>query len=302
MHQCVATSAPRDPATPAVSAQAANDALAADLALHPNRHRMLTGDRPTGPLHLGHYLASLRDRVRVQDLGVSTFVVIADYQVLTDRGHPGELREHVLGAMADYLATGIDPDRTTIFTQSAVPALNQLMLPFLALVSRAELERNPTVKAELAASRRPMSGLLLTYPAHQAADILFAKADVVPVGRDQLPHLEQARVIARRFNTRYGAGQEIFPEPRPLLNAAATILGLDGAKMSTSRGNAIPLGATQDETADLVRRAKTDAQRRITYDPVGRRRWPICCSWRRCCGTSRSRPSRRRWAAAGLRR
>ncbi len=127
----------------------------------------------------------------------------------------------------------------SIFTHSAVPALNQLMLPFLSLVTQTELQRNPTVKDELKASQRPLSGLLLTYPVHQAADILFCKADVVPVGRDQLPHLEQTRVVARRFNARYAGGMHVFPEPAALVNDQQLILGLDGQKMSKSRGNAL---------------------------------------------------------------
>jgi len=129
----------------------------------PTRFRMLTGDRPTGPLHIGHYLASLRNRVRLQDRGVETFVVIADYQVITDRDSVGEMGANVHGLVLDYLAAGLDPARTTIFTHSAVQALNQLMLPFLSLVTEAELRRNPTVKDELALSEgRPLSGLLLT--------------------------------------------------------------------------------------------------------------------------------------------
>ena len=128
--------------------------------------------------------------------------------------------------VADYLAIGIDPTLTTIFTHSALPALNQLLLPFLSLVTDAELRRNPTVKDELATSERPMSGLMLTFPVHQAADILFCKANLVPVGRDQLPHIEQTRVIARRFDERYGraeASKPVFPEPEALLSALSLI-------------------------------------------------------------------------------
>jgi tryptophanyl-tRNA synthetase len=144
------------------------------------------------------------------------------------------------------------------------------MLPFLSLVTQAELERNPTVKEELVASRRALSGLLLTYPVHQAADILFCKADVVPVGRDQLPHLEQTRTVARRFNLRYAEGQQVFPEPVALVNDQQLILGVDGHKMSKSRRNVIALSATPDETAALIRKARTDAERLITYEPERR--------------------------------
>src|SRR5205814_6729843 len=143
--------------------------------------------------------------------------------------------------------------RCTIFAHSAVPALNQLMLPFLALVTDAELRRNPTVKAELADTNgRPLSGLLLTYPVHQAADILFCKANVVPVGKDQLPHVEQTRLIARRFDEVYGRAdprRPVFPRPEALLSEAVSILGLDGRKMSKSRNNSIELGMSADATA-----------------------------------------------------
>jgi tryptophanyl-tRNA synthetase len=146
-----------------------------------------------------------------------------------------------------------------------VPALNQLLLPFLSLVSVAELQRNPTVKAETEATgERAMSGLMLTYPVHQAADILFCGANLVPVGRDQLPHLELTRTIARRFAQRYGA---VFRQPGALLGDAPLLLGTDGAKMAKSRGNAIALRADEDSTARLVRRAVTDAERTITYEP-----------------------------------
>ena len=237
----------------------------------PTRFRMLTGDRPTGPLHIGHYLASLRNRVRLQDKGVETFVVIADYQVITDRDSVGEMGANVQGLVLDYLAAGIDPTRTTVFTHSAVPALNQLMLPFLSLVTDAELRRNPTVKDELALSGgRPLSGLLLTYPVHQAADILFCHSRIVPVGRDQLPHLEQTRAIARRFNTRYAAGHSVFPEPEALLSDVPLLLGTDGTKMSKSKGNVINLRDTADETGARIRAARTDSERRITFDPEAR--------------------------------
>src|SRR6516164_337153 len=233
-----------------------------------SQFRILTGDRPTGPLHLGHYFGTLRNRVRLQDIGAEVFVLIADYQVLTDRDLAEHLDEYVTGLVLDYLAIGLDPARTVVFAHSAVPALNQLLLPFLSLVSVPELQRNPTVKDEIAHSRQSaVSGLMLTYPVHQAADILFCKANLVPVGQDQLPHLELTRLIARRFNERYGP---VFPEPDALLSAAPLLLGTDGAKMSKSRGNAIALRASADETAAIIRGAKTDARRDITYDPAGR--------------------------------
>jgi tryptophanyl-tRNA synthetase len=254
--------------------QARSVEIETEIASDPSRFRILTGDRPTGNLHLGHYFGSLANRVRLQDAGVETYILVADYQVITDRDGTGPIFERTLSLLADYLAIGIDPSRSTIFAHSAVPALNQLMLPFLSLVTDSELRRNPTVKAELEDSGgRPMSGLLLTYPVHQAADILFCRANLVPVGKDQLPHLEQTRVIARRFDERYGRAvpdSPVFPQAEALLSEAASVLGLDGTKMSKSKGNTIDLGMDADTTARLVKRAVTDSERFITYDPVKR--------------------------------
>jgi tryptophanyl-tRNA synthetase len=239
-----------------------------EIAQHPERFRVLTGDRPTGPLHLGHYFGTVANRVRLQQAGVEVLVLVADYQVITDRDDLGDLPATVTGLLLDQLAAGLDPRRTTFFRHSAVPALNQLMLPFLSLVSVAELQRNPTVKAESeAAGGRAMSGLMLTYPVHQAADILSCGGNLVPVGRDQLPHLELTRTIARRFNQRYGP---VFAEPEALLSRAPLLLGTDGTKMSKSRGNAIALRDDEDRTAALIRRSTTDAERTITYEPARR--------------------------------
>ena len=238
------------------------------VAESPGAFRVLTGDRPTGPLHLGHLFGTLENRVRLQDLGVEVLVLIADYQTVTDRDAPDSLPSDVLRQVADYLAVGIDPTRSTVFAHSQIESLNLLLLPFLSLVSVAELRRNPTVKEEFAASGdASMSALMFTYPVHQAADILFCHANLVPVGQDQLAHLELARTIARRFNERYAPEQPFFPQPEALIGAAPLLLGIDGTKMSKSRGNAIALAASEDETARLVRRAKTDSERRITYEP-----------------------------------
>ncbi|MEV4640311.1 tryptophan--tRNA ligase [Actinoplanes sp. NPDC049548] len=238
------------------------------IAAAPGDFRVLTGDRPTGPLHLGHYFGTLRNRVELQRRGVDMVVIVADYQVLTDRDVADRLTETVDGLLLDYLAAGLDPDRTTVFAHSAVPALNQLLLPFLSLVSVPELQRNPTVKDEIAHSRQSsVSGLMFTYPVHQAADILFCKGNLVPVGQDQMPHVEVTRTVARRFNERYGP---VFPVPEGLLSAAPVLAGTDGRKMSKSRGNAIALSATPDETARLVKGATTDADRHITYEPERR--------------------------------
>ncbi len=230
--------------------------------------RILTGDRPTGALHLGHYFGTLANRVRLQREGHEIFVVIADYQVIADRDHPGDLRSAVTGLVLDYLACGLDPEATVIFPHSAVPALNQLLLPFLSLVGMGELTRNPTVKAEIElAGRASVSGLMFTYPVHQAADVLFCKADLVPVGRDQLPHLELTRAIARRFNERYGP---VFPLPEPMLGQAPVLAGLDGRKMGKSLGNGIALSDPADVVAAKIRAARTDSERTISYEP-GRR-------------------------------
>ena len=154
--------------------------IRADLPQHPEKYTMLTGDRPTGRLHLGHYFGTLKSRVKLQDMAVHTNVLIADYQVITDRDSTDNIQDNVYNMVMDYLACGIDPDKTMIYAHSAVPAANQLMLPFLSLVSEAELARNPTVKAEMKASGHELTGLLLTYPVHQACDILFCKGNVVP--------------------------------------------------------------------------------------------------------------------------
>lgn len=244
-----------------------SDEIIADLPVHPDKYLMLTGDRPTGRLHMGHYFGTIKERVTLQDMGITTRIVIADYQVITDRDTTEHIQDNVYNMVMDYLACGIDPEKTIIFTHSAIPALNQLMLPFLSLVSEAELQRNPTVKSEMEASGHALTGLLLTYPVHQACDILFCKGNIVPVGKDQLPHIEQTRQIARRFNERYA---HVFPEPEGVLNSAPEIPGLDGRKMSKSYGNAISLCLSEEETAKLIKKSKTDSERTITFDKENR--------------------------------
>ncbi|MEB1812920.1 tryptophan--tRNA ligase [Adlercreutzia mucosicola] len=244
-----------------------SDEINADLPLHPEKYTMLSGDRPTGRLHMGHYFGTIKERVAHQNMGIRTNIIIADYQVITDRDTTANIADNVHNMVIDYLACGVDPEKTVIFTHSAVPALNQLMLPFLSLVTEAELMRNPTVKAEQEASGHALTGLLLSYPVHQACDILFCKGNIVPVGKDQLPHIEQTRLIARRFNERYG---RIFPEPHGLLTEAVEIPGLDGRKMSKSYGNAIALSATEEETAKLIKKSQTDSERMITFDKENR--------------------------------
>ncbi|MDC7238218.1 MAG: tryptophan--tRNA ligase [Sphaerochaetaceae bacterium] len=247
--------------------------LEQDIYANPKKYRVLTGDRPTGRLHLGHYFGTLQNRARLANLGIPTFIVIADYQVLTDHDSYKDISENIKQLTIDYISSGIDPNKdVVIFPHSYVPELNQLMLPFLTLVSNSELSRNPTVKEEInAAGLKSVNAGMYTYPIHQACDILFCKGDVVPVGKDQLPHLEMTRTIARRFNDRYCKKNPIFPEPQALLSKTPSVAGLDGfQKMSKSRNNAIFLSSTEDETAKLVKKAKTDSERFITYDPVNR--------------------------------
>ena len=219
---------------------------------------------------MGHYFGTLRSRVEMQNKGVHTNIIIADYQVITDRDTTEHIQDNVLNLILDYMAAGIDPEKTMIYTHSSVPAENQLMLPFLSLVTESELHRNPTVKAEMEASGHALTGLLLTYPVHQACDILFCKGNIVPVGKDQLPHIELTRTIARRFNERYAKKNPVFPEPDAILSDAPEIPGLDGQKMSKSRGNSIMLSATAQETAKLIKKSRTDSERRITFDPINR--------------------------------
>ena len=245
-----------------------------DIEKNPSKYRVLTGDRPTGRLHIGHYFGSLQNRVRLSKLGVPTMILIADYQVLTDHDAFNEISQNTKQLVIDYLAAGIEPsDNVIIYPHSYIPEANQLMVPFLTLVSNAELSRNPTVKEEIqAAGLKSVNAGMYTYPVHQAVDILFCKGNVVPAGKDQLPHIEMARTIARRFNEKFCKGREpIFPEPNVLLSRTPHIMGLDGSqKMSKSRGNAIMLSATEDETAALIKKAKTDGDRNITYDPINR--------------------------------
>lgn len=250
--------------------------LEEDLLKNPSKYRVLTGDRPTGRLHIGHYFGSLQNRVRLSKLGVPTMILIADYQVLTDHDAYQEISQNTKQLVIDYLAAGIEPgENVIIYPHSYIPEANQLMVPFLTLISNAELSRNPTVKEEIqAAGITNVNAGMYTYPVHQAVDILFCKGTVVPAGKDQLPHIEMARTIASRFNKKFctDSGKEpIFPLPQVLLSKTPSIMGLDGTqKMSKSRGNAIMLCATEDETAKLIKKAKTDGERLITYDPVNR--------------------------------
>lgn len=208
---------------------------------------ILTGDRPTGPLHLGHYVGSLRKRVELQNTGeYDQFVMIADLQALTDNAdNPGKIRDNILEVTLDYLAAGLEPDKTTIFVQSHVPALTELPMFYSNLVTVSRLERNPTVKAEIKMRNfeRSLPVGFMTYPISQAADITAFKARYVPVGDDQLPMIEQTREIVSNFNRIYG--EDILVEPEAILSsnsACKRLVGTDGnAKMSKSLGNCIYL-------------------------------------------------------------
>jgi tryptophanyl-tRNA synthetase len=219
---------------------------------------ILTGDRPTGPLHLGHYAGSLRSRLALQGRCTQT-LLNADLQALTDSsGRAAHVARHVPEVALDYLAVGIDPARTTIAVQSRLSALAELTVLYLNLVTVARLERNPTVKAEveLRGFERDIPAGFLCYPVSQAADITGFRATLVPVGDDQLPMIEQTNEIVRRVNRL--AGASILPECRALLSNTPRLPGIDGRKASKSLGNAIPLGAAADDVRRLVRAMYTD--------------------------------------------
>ena len=224
--------------------------------------RILTGDRPTGQLHLGHYVGTLANRVRLQD-EYELFLLIADYHALTrnvEKSHILNTREHIRDLVLDYLAVGIDPERTTIYVQSEVPSVSELHLLFSMLATVPRLERVPTLKEVMDSEHieAPSYGLL-GYPVLQAADILHVRANLVPVGKDQASHLELTREIARRFNFLYGA---VFPEPDTLIGEVPTLLGADGrAKMSKSLGNAIFLADDAESVRLKVMNMYTDPTR-----------------------------------------
>jgi tryptophanyl-tRNA synthetase len=228
---------------------------------------VLTGDRPTGPLHLGHYAGSLRTRVALQNVHQQT-ILIADLQALTDHaGRPRDVRRNVLEVALDYLAVGIDPSVTTIALQSAIPELAELTMLYLNLVTLARLERNPTVRSEieLRGFARDLPAGFLAYPVSQAADITGFRATLVPVGDDQLPMIEQTNEIVRRLAGL--AGHSVVPECRALLSDTPRLPGVDGRKASKSLGNAIALSASPDEIRDKVRAMFTDPGHVRASDP-----------------------------------
>ena len=234
---------------------------------------ILTGDRPTGRLHLGHYVGSLRRRVELQNEGNydKMFVFIADVQALTDNAdNPEKVRQNIIEVALDYLSVGLDPNKVTLFIQSMIPELTELTVYYMNLVTVSRLQRNPTVKTEIAMRNFETSIPVgfFTYPISQAADITFCKATTVPVGEDQEPMLEQCREIVRRFNSIYG---EVLVEPQIMLpdnKACLRLPGIDGnAKMSKSLGNSIYLSDPAKEVEKKIKSAYTDPEHLRVEDP-----------------------------------
>ncbi len=231
------------------------------------KKRILTGDRPTGKLHLGHYIGSLKNRVKLQD-EYEQYIMLADVQALTDNyDNPQKVRDNILEVGADYLAVGIDPNKSTIFIQSQIPEIAELTVFFMNLVTLARLQRNPTVKDEMKqkgyGADVPVG--FLAYPISEAADILFLRAELVPTGEDQKPMLEQTREIARKFNSIYG---QVFPEPKIMIGDVGRLVGTDGqSKMSKSLNNAIYLSDSVEEVEKKVMNMYTDPTRIRATDP-----------------------------------
>lgn len=245
----------------------------------PAKPVVLTGDRTTGPLHVGHYAGSLRNRVALQD-SHEQFLLLADAQALTDNGDdPARVRRNVLEVALDYLAVGVDPAKTAICLQSALPALPELTMLYMNLVTVARLERNPTVKDEIRQRgfERDIPAGFLCYPVAQAADITAFRATVVPVGEDQAPIIELTNEVVRRVNRI--AGRDILPEAAALIPKVGRLPGIDGrAKMSKSAGNALPLSAGPDEIRAAVRKMFTDPGHLRAEDP-GRVEGNVVFTW-----------------------
>ena len=233
---------------------------------------VLTGDRPTGRLHIGHYFGSLQKRVEMQNSGLyDPYILVADVQALTDNfNNPDKVRKNVREVVMDYLSVGIDPEKSTIFIQSMIPEIAELTVFYSNLVTIARLERNPTVKTEIA-QKRELFGESVTYgflgyPVSQAGDITAFSGELIPVGEDQLPLIEQCREIVRKFNSIYG---EVLIEPEAILSSGKRIKGLDGnVKMGKSLGNAIYLSDSPEEITKKVMSAVTDPKR-IKKDDLG---------------------------------
>ena len=229
---------------------------------------VLTGDRPTGPLHLGHYIGSLINRVQLQN-EYEQYVMIADIQALTDNyAEPHKIRSNVQNVLLDYLSVGIDPQKSTIFIQSLVPEIAELTIFYLNLVTVSRLERNPTVKTEIMQKDfgKSLPVGFLAYPISQAADITSVKGTLIPVGEDQIPVIEQTNEIVRTFNRIYDC--QVLKEAKPLLSKVSRLPGIDGkAKMSKSLGNAIFLSDSTDEVAKKVMKMFTDPNHVRIQDP-----------------------------------
>ena len=236
------------------------------------KKRILTGDRPTGRLHIGHYFGSLQKRVEMQNSGLyDPYILVADVQALTDNfNNPDKVRKNVREVVMDYLSVGIDPEKSTIFIQSMIPEIAELTVFYSNLVTIARLERNPTVKTEIA-QKRELFGESVTYgflgyPVSQAGDITAFSGELIPVGEDQLPLIEQCREIVRKFNSIYG---KVLIEPEAILSSGKRIKGLDGnVKMGKSLGNAIYLSDSPEEITRKVMSAVTDPKR-IKKDDLG---------------------------------
>jgi len=227
------------------------------------KKRILTGHRPTGPRHLGHLVGTLETWTRLQDTH-ECFFLVADLHVLTTNHHPDHIQINILNMLADWLAAGIDPNRSTVVLQSIIPEHAQLALLLGMLTTVARLERVPTYKEQTRQLNLQPSLGLLSYPVLQAADILLYKAQIVPVGEDQLPHIELARETAHRFNQTF---KKVFPEPQALLSEAPRLPGLDNRTMHTSYGNAIYICDTSEETTNKVMSMYTDPTRLRASDP-----------------------------------
>ena len=236
------------------------------------KKRILTGDRPTGKLHIGHYFGSIRKRVEMQNSGnYDMYILIADVQALTDNfNNPEKVRKNVRELLIDYLACGLDPEKVTIYIQSMIPETAELTVYFSNLVTISRLQRNPTVKTEIA-QKKELFGESVTYgflgyPVSQAADITTFEGELVPAGEDQEPLIEQAREIVRKFNNIYG---DVLKEPQIVLSEGKRIKGLDGNdKMGKSLGNAIYLSDSEEEITKKVMSAITDPNR-IKKDDLG---------------------------------
>jgi len=220
---------------------------------------ILTGDRPTGKLHLGHYVGSLKNRLKMQD-DYDCYFIIADYQFLTDNADKTkELQKNIKEIVLDYLSVGINPNKASIFTESQIPEIAQLDLLFSMLATLNRVKRNPTIKEQIQSLGIKQASLgYISWPVTQAADILSVRADVVPVGKDQLAHIELTREIAQKFNRLY---KKIFPIPEALVGETPVLPGLDGQKMSKSRNNAIFLSDTKKEVERKIMSAITDPKK-----------------------------------------